>query len=154
MVSDPNNGRDPGGRFGPGNKFSKGNSQARRMARYRAEILRSVSPEDIRAIVAKLVEMAKAGDVACAKEQGNGWAIRTPEGASRIHVGGYCVNSSEFGWRIPPRTPALDIAPPGPILGLAIDLTFGTMRFLTFDHRQAHQKRRRYAGRRQPAADK
>src|SRR5687768_7481111 len=62
------NGRGPGGRFGQGNRFAKGNAQARKMARFRAEVLRAVSPEDLRGVVVALIEAAKKGEVSAIKE--------------------------------------------------------------------------------------
>jgi hypothetical protein len=63
-----NNGRAASGRFGPGNKYARGNPHARRVARLRAELLRAVRPGDLRHVVVSLLNQAKAGDVAAAKE--------------------------------------------------------------------------------------
>lgn len=54
--------------FKKGTAGGPGNPMARRVARLRAEMLKAVSPEDINAISCKLVEQAKKGDVASAKE--------------------------------------------------------------------------------------
>jgi hypothetical protein len=62
------NGRGEGGRFGPGNKYARGNPHGRRVARLRAELLRAVTPADLRDVAMALLERAKAGDVAAAKE--------------------------------------------------------------------------------------
>jgi hypothetical protein len=62
------NGRDGSGRFARGNGAARGNPHARRVARLRAELLRAVSPQDLREVVVKLMERAKGGDVASAKE--------------------------------------------------------------------------------------
>ena len=63
------NGRDPAsGRFAARNTFGQGNPNHRRVAELRAALLDAVSPEDLRAIVGKLIERAKAGDLACARE--------------------------------------------------------------------------------------
>ena len=62
------NGRGEGGRFGPGNKYARGNPHARRVARLRAELLRAVTPADLRDVALALLTQAKAGDVAAAKE--------------------------------------------------------------------------------------
>ena len=61
-------GRVAGGRFGPGNKYAKGNPHARRVARLRAELLRTVTPAGLREVVRALLNQAKSGDVAAAKE--------------------------------------------------------------------------------------
>ncbi len=61
-------GRDGHGRFAKGNRISRGNPLARRVARLRAALVRAVTPEDIAAVVAALVEKARSGDVAAARE--------------------------------------------------------------------------------------
>lgn len=61
------NGRERG-RFAPGNTGGPGNPFARRVGRLRSLILEAVSDDDLRAIVGKLVEQAKAGDLAAARE--------------------------------------------------------------------------------------
>ena len=62
------NGRDGAGRFTPGNPGGPGNPYAKRVAALRAAMLDAVTEEDVRAIVGKLVELAKAGNVPAAKE--------------------------------------------------------------------------------------
>ena len=62
------NGRSAGGRFGPGNRCARGNPHARRVARLRAELLRAVSPQDLREVVAALLARAKAGEIGAVKE--------------------------------------------------------------------------------------
>jgi hypothetical protein len=59
--------RDNRGRFLPGNKAGRGNPTNRKAQQLREALLRSVSVSDLRAIVKRLVEQAKAGDVAAAK---------------------------------------------------------------------------------------
>ncbi len=58
------------GKFLPGNRASVGKSQAtaRRVARLRAEFLRSVTPEDVREVVEALVREAKTGNVQAMRE--------------------------------------------------------------------------------------
>jgi hypothetical protein len=60
--------RGPGGKFAAGNKGGPGNPHAARVARLRTALLDAVTPADMKAIVAKLVEQAKAGNVPAAKE--------------------------------------------------------------------------------------
>lgn len=60
--ADPN-GRDAKGRFVPGNRCGLGNPSAGKMARLRAAALDAVGPEDVRALVARALEAALAGDV-------------------------------------------------------------------------------------------
>jgi hypothetical protein len=55
------------GRWAPGNRASQGNANNRRMARLRAALLDSATPEDVRDVGAKLAELAKGGDVAAAR---------------------------------------------------------------------------------------
>jgi hypothetical protein len=62
------NGRDESGRFAYGNACAKGNPLNRRVQRLRAELIRNVKADDIQAIVKTLIERAKAGDVAAARE--------------------------------------------------------------------------------------
>ncbi len=62
------NGRDASGRFAKGNPGGPGNPHAQKVARLRSALLNAVTEEDIRLIVAKLVEQAKAGDLHAAKE--------------------------------------------------------------------------------------
>jgi hypothetical protein len=59
--------RDGGGRFAKGNPGGPGNPFARQVAALRREALAAVTPEDVRAIVTKLVELARAGSVPAAK---------------------------------------------------------------------------------------
>jgi hypothetical protein len=72
MIDSPTptavNGRQPGGRFGAGNSFGKGNPHHAKVARLRSALLAAVTEDDIAAVVAKLIELAKAGDVHAAKE--------------------------------------------------------------------------------------
>ena len=56
------NGRQDGGRFAPGNRFGKGNGIARKVARFRTSMFAAVKAGDVRAIVLKLLEQAKAGE--------------------------------------------------------------------------------------------
>jgi hypothetical protein len=66
-VSD-GDGRDrKTGRWIAGNRASPGNPHARRMFTLRKALLDSASVEDVQAVGAKLVELAKAGDVQAAK---------------------------------------------------------------------------------------
>jgi len=60
-------GRDRMGKFAPGNAFSKGNPHARRVAALRSALLDAVSEDDMRAVIAKVVEHAKQGDVMAAR---------------------------------------------------------------------------------------
>ena len=64
------NGNDhaPDGRFAKGNHAAIGNPHAQRVAQLRSLLFSAVSDEDLKAIVAKVVEQAKAGDMAAARE--------------------------------------------------------------------------------------
>ena len=66
--SQGSNGRDEQGRFAKGNPGGPGNPNGGRVARLRAALLDAVTEDDVRAIVLKLVEQAKAGDLQAARE--------------------------------------------------------------------------------------
>ena len=61
------NGRTESGRFAKGNRAGRGNPHAKRAQLLRSAVLDAVGPDDIAAVVAKLVTMAKGGDVAAIK---------------------------------------------------------------------------------------
>lgn len=63
-----NGARTANGRFSAGNKFGKGNPLARQQASIRAMIVEAVTEEDLRAIVAAMVDRAKQGDMVAARE--------------------------------------------------------------------------------------
>lgn len=60
--------RDQSGRFAAGNSGGPGNPYGRQVAALRQALLEAVTASDMQAIVHKLVEQAKAGDVQAAKE--------------------------------------------------------------------------------------
>lgn len=60
--------RDSRGRFTPGNAGGPGNPLGGKVARLRAALIEAVSEDDIRAIAHGLIEQAKDGDIAAAKE--------------------------------------------------------------------------------------
>jgi hypothetical protein len=62
------NGRAINGQFAAGNAGGPGNPRNRQTAALRALLLDAVTFDDLRAVVAKLVEMAKAGDLAAIRE--------------------------------------------------------------------------------------
>ena len=62
------NGRGPGGRFAKGNAGGPGNPNARHVARLRSALLKAVKPQDLKEVVAALLEAAKRGEVAAARE--------------------------------------------------------------------------------------
>lgn len=64
----PNGGRDVSGRFTQGNPGGTGNPHAKRVAALREAMLAAVSEDDMRAILTKLVELAKDGHVPAARE--------------------------------------------------------------------------------------
>jgi hypothetical protein len=61
------NGRDERGRFTRGNLGGPGNPFARRVAVFRRAICQAVSEDNIRAVTGRLVQQARAGDVAAAR---------------------------------------------------------------------------------------
>lgn len=72
MNADPSanglDGRDAAGRFATGNRGGPGNPYAKRVAALRVAMLEAVSEGDMQAILSKLVELAKAGNIPAAKE--------------------------------------------------------------------------------------
>jgi ribosomal protein L17 len=61
------NGRDKHGRFIAGNRIAIGNPHAKRVAQLRSSLLKSVSRDDVKEIVRKLVSLAKEGDTVAAR---------------------------------------------------------------------------------------
>ena len=61
-------GRAPNGRFSKGNPGGPGNPYAKRVAALRRALIESVTEEDMRSIVARLVQDARDGDIQAAKE--------------------------------------------------------------------------------------
>ncbi len=61
-------GRDTLGRVTVGNKNGRGNPHTQKVARLRSALLNAVSEEDIEAIIKKLVQDARAGDLYAARE--------------------------------------------------------------------------------------
>jgi hypothetical protein len=59
--------REANGRFAKGNHGGPGNPYARQVAQMRLRALDSVSGDDVEAILAKMVELARAGDVPAAR---------------------------------------------------------------------------------------
>lgn len=68
MVAPSPNGRNSNGRFSPGNSGGPGNPHAKKVGQLRSALIDAVSPADIAAIVGKLVERAKSGDVRAIRE--------------------------------------------------------------------------------------
>ena len=63
------NGRDAAtGRFAKGWKGGPGNPHAQQVAQLRSALLEAVTPDDVKAVAAKLVEMALGGDLAAIRE--------------------------------------------------------------------------------------
>lgn len=68
MAAPSPNGRDGLGRFATGNPGGPGNPHAKRVGELRSALMAAVRPGDVTAIVGKLVELAKAGDVRAIRE--------------------------------------------------------------------------------------
>lgn len=66
MTPSPN-GRLNNGRFGIGNGGGPGNPFAVQVGKLRSVLLETVTPDDLKAVVVKLIELAKGGDLAAAK---------------------------------------------------------------------------------------
>jgi hypothetical protein len=69
-IPSPNgaNGRQANGRFAPGNAGGPGNPHGRRVAQLRAVLLETVTDDDLRAVVQRLVGLAKSGHVPAIRE--------------------------------------------------------------------------------------
>lgn len=65
---DRGDGKDAKGRFAPGNRLGRGNPLAGRAAKLRAELLAAITPQTIRAVVDRIVELALQGDLAACRE--------------------------------------------------------------------------------------
>ncbi len=63
----PSSGRRCNGTFAPGHKFAKGKPPATKVHKLRNGLLQAVSVADLKAVVEKLVEAAKDGDVSAAR---------------------------------------------------------------------------------------
>ena len=62
------NGRDEHGRFLPGHPGGPGNPHAKQVGKLRSAMLAAVSDKEMKAVVKKLVELAKGGNVPAARE--------------------------------------------------------------------------------------
>jgi len=62
------NGRDRKGRFAAGNQAAKGNPHQKAAQRFRAALMETVKPADLKAVVRTLVATAKAGEPWAIKE--------------------------------------------------------------------------------------
>ncbi|MDD3118912.1 MAG: hypothetical protein PHQ27_07025 [Victivallales bacterium] len=60
-------GRGKDGKFGRGNPGGPGNPYIRQIAKFRAELLVTVTINDLQEIIKTLIEKAKAGDIQAAK---------------------------------------------------------------------------------------
>ena len=57
------NGRDEHGRFAPGNPGGPGNPHAKKVGKLRTAMLNAVTEAELTAVIKKLVELAKSGNV-------------------------------------------------------------------------------------------
>ena len=68
MIEGPSpNGRLNNGRFGIGNGGGPGNPFASQVGKLRSVLLETVTPDDMKAVVVKLIELAKGGDLPAMK---------------------------------------------------------------------------------------
>ena len=71
MIEEPStnvtNGHDTNGRFAAGNTLGRGNPHAAQVSRLRSAMLSAVTEDDVKAVVGKLVALAKDGDVPAIK---------------------------------------------------------------------------------------
>ena len=66
-TTNGNNGRDANGRWAKGNGGGPGNPLAKKVQAIRVALVGAITAADIQAVVQKLIEKAKGGDVASAK---------------------------------------------------------------------------------------
>jgi hypothetical protein len=59
--------RDPKGRWKQGNKAGRGNPLAKQVQLIRTALVNAITPADIQAVIKRLLQQAKDGDVASAK---------------------------------------------------------------------------------------
>ena len=62
------NGRRRDGKFAAGNKGGPGNPHSHLVAALRTAMFEAVTPEDVKSIVATLVELARKGNITAARE--------------------------------------------------------------------------------------
>jgi hypothetical protein len=62
------NGRDANGRFGKGNAGGPGNPHAKQVAQLRAALFAAVTEDDLKEVVAALLNRAREGDIAAIRE--------------------------------------------------------------------------------------
>ena len=63
-----NGARDVNGRFSPGNPGGPGNPHSKRVTRLRSVLLNAISEKDLLAIISKLLDQAKSGDIVAIRE--------------------------------------------------------------------------------------
>ncbi len=61
------NGRRSDGTFAAGHKFARGNPLAQRVQKLRVELVKAIGKGDLAAIIFKMIDLAKNGDVQAAK---------------------------------------------------------------------------------------
>jgi len=61
------NGRGPDGRFKKGNAGGPGNPLIQQVQKIRSALVNAITPADIQAVIKRLIQKAKQGDVAAAK---------------------------------------------------------------------------------------
>ena len=66
-TANGNNGRDNRGRFTEGNPGGPGNPQAKRVGELRFALLGAVTEDDVREVIASVVQKAKDGDMVAAR---------------------------------------------------------------------------------------
>ena len=103
------NGRGAGGRFAVGNAGGPGNPHGRRVAQLRAALLDAVTDDDLQAIVAKLVEMAKGGDLRAMKEVLDR-TLGKPPAALAVEIGVACDSCPQMMTPEQRRAKLVDLA--------------------------------------------
>ncbi len=60
-------GRCDDGRFGQGNRFSTGNPHSATVGKLRTALLDAITEDDMKAVILKLIDLAKSGNIAATK---------------------------------------------------------------------------------------
>lgn len=98
------NGRGPAGRFAKGWRGGPGNPNSTKVARLRQALLAAVQPADIRAAVVKLLELAKAGDLAAIRELFDRCVGKAGGEPLAVHVRSLPVDAAALAGRPPGTT--------------------------------------------------
>lgn len=92
-------GRDASGRFAAGNNLGRGNPHGSVVNRLRGVLFESVTDDDLKAVVSKLLTMAKSGDLAAIRELLDR-VLGKPTAAVELELSGGCDSLSTDAARV------------------------------------------------------